>query len=243
MLRRPRCRPPPRRVASVPARAWVPPDRRAAAASARGEPLSPRRPGSSPRSTVCSRPGHGTPRGTSASRTPRRALACPRRASTVRSRSAPWRGHDGAALRASKQEATGLRARARGAAYCAARGEVRRSPHDAGRAPLLNAPVRLPGHAGSPVGVPESAALEIRVRGCVQGVGFRPAVHRLALELALVGEIQNDTEGVLIRVAGPRAALQSFLDSNRTRAASDGLYRGRRSALSPRWPLARFPAS
>jgi hydrogenase maturation protein HypF len=43
---------------------------------------------------------------------------------------------------------------------------------------------------------------EIRVRGRVQGVGFRPAVWRLATELGLSGEVVNDANGVLIRVVG-----------------------------------------
>ena len=54
-------------------------------------------------------------------------------------------------------------------------------------------------------------ALEIRVRGRVQGVGFRPTVWRLARDLALSGEVRNDAQGVLIRVRGPRAAIDLLL--------------------------------
>jgi hydrogenase maturation protein HypF len=53
---------------------------------------------------------------------------------------------------------------------------------------------------------------EIRVRGRVQGVGFRPTVWRLAQELGLSGEVRNDAEGVLIRVAGGDGAVATLLE-------------------------------
>ena len=59
---------------------------------------------------------------------------------------------------------------------------------------------------------PTTEALEIRVRGRVQGVGFRPTVWRFARDLALAGEVHNDAQGVLIRVRGPRVALDSLLE-------------------------------
>jgi hydrogenase maturation protein HypF len=52
---------------------------------------------------------------------------------------------------------------------------------------------------------------EIRVRGRVQGVGFRPTVWRLAQELRLSGEVLNDGEGVLIRVAGDEREIANLL--------------------------------
>ena len=53
---------------------------------------------------------------------------------------------------------------------------------------------------------------EIRVRGRVQGVGFRPAVWRLAHELGLSGDVRNDAQGVLIRVAGGGDAIAELLE-------------------------------
>ena len=46
--------------------------------------------------------------------------------------------------------------------------------------------------------------LHLRIRGLVQGVGFRPYVWRLARELGLSGWVRNDSEGVIIAVDGQK---------------------------------------
>ena len=47
-------------------------------------------------------------------------------------------------------------------------------------------------------------------RGTLQGVGFRPAVHRLATELNLAGEVCNDADGARIEIEGTTAAVGDF---------------------------------
>lgn len=58
----------------------------------------------------------------------------------------------------------------------------------------------------------------IRVRGVVQGVGFRPFVYRLAHEYGLAGSVLNGEEGVEIHVEGPEDSLASFIDDLRGKA-------------------------
>jgi len=78
----------------------------------------------------------------------------------------------------------------------------------------MSAPERLPaGAARDPVwivtGRPPTGEL-IRVRGLVQGVGFRPTVWRIAKACSLTGEVLNDGEGVLIRAWGAPSNLDRF---------------------------------
>ena len=63
-----------------------------------------------------------------------------------------------------------------------------------------------------------SSACTVRVRGVVQGVGFRPFVYRLARANTLAGWVLNGDEGVEIRLEGPRESLDAFLRALRTDA-------------------------
>jgi hydrogenase maturation protein HypF len=52
-----------------------------------------------------------------------------------------------------------------------------------------------------------------RVRGVVQGVGFRPFVFGLAMRHGLAGFVLNDGEGVVVEAEGDEAALDAFAQS------------------------------
>jgi hydrogenase maturation protein HypF len=56
-----------------------------------------------------------------------------------------------------------------------------------------------------------TSAQSIRVRGVVQGVGFRPFVFRLAQANTLAGWVLNQEEGVEIHLEGDESALDAFL--------------------------------
>lgn len=58
--------------------------------------------------------------------------------------------------------------------------------------------------------LPEKSRHRYRVRGAVQGVGFRPFVYRLAHERGLSGWVQNTPDGVIIEVEGATQALTRF---------------------------------
>ena len=55
------------------------------------------------------------------------------------------------------------------------------------------------------------AACSVRVRGVVQGVGFRPFVFRLAQANALAGWVLNEENGVDIHLEGDEPALEAFV--------------------------------
>ena len=51
----------------------------------------------------------------------------------------------------------------------------------------------------------------VRVRGLVQGVGFRPTIWHLARLHGLRGWVSNDGDGVIAHVCGPPTAIEAFV--------------------------------
>jgi hydrogenase maturation protein HypF len=74
--------------------------------------------------------------------------------------------------------------------------------------------------AGRPPPIPQAGRSDVllRVRGLVQGVGFRPFVHREATRLGLGGWVLNNSEGVLIRAVGPAPAVTALVRALETDA-------------------------
>ncbi len=53
--------------------------------------------------------------------------------------------------------------------------------------------------------------LRVVIGGAVQGVGFRPFVHRLAKALTLSGWVENASHGVVVELEGEAPSLEAFL--------------------------------
>ena len=60
--------------------------------------------------------------------------------------------------------------------------------------------------------------VRIRLRGIVQGVGFRPFVHNLAGKWQLAGYVLNSSSGLVAEVEGDAAAVDRFVDAVRAEA-------------------------
>src|ERR1700758_4910195 len=67
-------------------------------------------------------------------------------------------------------------------------------------------------------GLEMASACSIRVRGVVQGVGFRPFVYRLARANTLTGWVFNGEEGVEIHLEGAGPSLDAFVRDLQTQA-------------------------
>ena len=62
----------------------------------------------------------------------------------------------------------------------------------------------------------EPSGLSIHITGIVQGVGFRPFVYGLAMQLALTGWVRNTAGGVDIEADGAPEALEKFIAALKT---------------------------
>lgn len=60
--------------------------------------------------------------------------------------------------------------------------------------------------------------VKIRISGVVQGVGFRPFVHKTVTEFGLRGYIKNTSSGVELELEGERETLEQFLSALPERA-------------------------
>ena len=54
-------------------------------------------------------------------------------------------------------------------------------------------------------------AAEVKIKGIVQGVGFRPFIHRLVRERGLKGTIRNTSSGVTMELEGEEESIRRFL--------------------------------
>ncbi|HDQ45117.1 MAG TPA: carbamoyltransferase HypF [bacterium] len=80
----------------------------------------------------------------------------------------------------------------------------------------------------------DKSRLSIRVRGAVQGVGFRPFIYRLAERHHLTGWIVNNSGGVHIEAQGMPADLDAFLRAIREEAPPHAVIRSvRRTRREP----------
>ncbi len=68
--------------------------------------------------------------------------------------------------------------------------------------------------------ISESAPIrcQLRIRGVVQGVGFRPYVYNLARRHALGGFVLNSPRGVFIEIEGPAKTIEAFIAALSTEA-------------------------
>lgn len=59
----------------------------------------------------------------------------------------------------------------------------------------------------------QNGTYRIRIKGLVQGVGFRPFIYRLARNQDLKGWVENRNDGVIMEVNGSRRQLEAFREA------------------------------
>ena len=59
---------------------------------------------------------------------------------------------------------------------------------------------------------PHTRRCMVALEGCVQGLGFRPAVYRFAVQHQLSGSVRNTLQGLLVEVEGDETDIAHFLD-------------------------------
>ncbi|GFN23888.1 hypothetical protein TAMC210_22050 [Thermanaeromonas sp. C210] len=57
----------------------------------------------------------------------------------------------------------------------------------------------------------KTISYQVKIRGIVQGVGFRPYVFNLARRYSLKGWVLNSTSGVTLEIEGETDGVSSFL--------------------------------
>ncbi|HSC58259.1 MAG TPA: carbamoyltransferase HypF [Gemmatimonadales bacterium] len=86
----------------------------------------------------------------------------------------------------------------------------------------------------------ERCAVLARITGLVQGVGFRPFVHRLARRHGLAGWVRNASGSVEVWLEGPEPALDGFLAGLRPEAPVLARIAGIEVERRPPQPVAGF---
>ena len=64
----------------------------------------------------------------------------------------------------------------------------------------------------------------VDLSGLVQGVGFRPFIHRLALRFGIRGTVYNTTDGVVIFAAAESTSYRKFIEAIRLEAPPRALH-------------------
>jgi hydrogenase maturation protein HypF len=80
----------------------------------------------------------------------------------------------------------------------------------------------------------------IRIRGTVQGVGFRPWVYRIASDTGVRGRVRNDASGVTIEAFADRSTLQSFEQALHASPPPAAHITGFATAVIPAEPVSTF---